>query len=207
MSVRMRVIAPLVAVMALVTWAAEPSVAQVAIAGRVLDDDSGRPLVGARVLLLNRYQKVVDYSVTDDTGHFAFKPRHGSRMRLEARAVGYRPTVTPVLWMVGDREFASLEVRLAPNVVLLAPVEIVAMSLPTKLKIEKRADTLRKLVLRKTAENLGLPPSIREKPKKAVQYATGVNGVVKKLAKKNKATVAEYINKLFLNQMTEKTQI
>lgn len=131
MSLHMRVIASLVGLMALATWAAEPSLAQVAIGGRVLDDESGRPLVGARVLLLNRYQKVVGYSVTDDTGHFAFKPRHGSRMRLEARAVGYRPTVTPVLWMVGDREFASLEIRLAPNVVLLAPVEIVAMSLPT----------------------------------------------------------------------------
>jgi asparagine synthase (glutamine-hydrolysing) len=82
-----------------------------------------------------------------------------------------------------------------------------AVALPVELKIERKHASLRKLVLRKTAENLGLPPSIREKPKKAVQYATGVNGVVKKLAKKNKATVAEYINKMFLNQMTEKTQI
>jgi len=124
-------IAPLVIWMVLGTWAAAPSLAQVALQGRVLDDESGEPLGGARVLLLNRYQKVVDYSVTDDEGHFEFKPRHGSRLRVEARAVGYKPTITPILWMVGNRDYASLEVRLAPNVVLLAPVEIVAMSAPT----------------------------------------------------------------------------
>jgi asparagine synthase (glutamine-hydrolysing) len=80
-----------------------------------------------------------------------------------------------------------------------------AVTLPVELKIEGKAESLRKLVLRKVAENMGLPTSITEKPKKAVQYATGVNGVVKKLARRQKATVAEYINKLFLNQMNEKT--
>jgi asparagine synthase (glutamine-hydrolysing) len=79
-----------------------------------------------------------------------------------------------------------------------------ALNLPIELKIEKSADTLRKLVLRKVAVDMGLPSSIVEKPKKAVQYATGINGALKKLAKKQKITVAEYVNKLFLRQMTEK---
>ena len=77
-----------------------------------------------------------------------------------------------------------------------------AMGLPIELKIEKRADSLRKLVLRKVAENMGLPASITEKPKKAVQYSTGINNALKKTAKKQKVTVAEYVNKLFLSQMT-----
>jgi len=77
-----------------------------------------------------------------------------------------------------------------------------AMALPVELKIEKRADSLRKLLLRKVAENMGLPASITEKPKKAVQYSTGINNALKKIAKKQKATVAEYVNKLFLSQMT-----
>ncbi len=81
-----------------------------------------------------------------------------------------------------------------------------AVALPVELKIERRAGSLRKLVLRKVAENMGLPSSIVEKPKKAVQYATGINGALKKLAKKQEATVAEYINKLFLDQMNEKTR-
>jgi asparagine synthase (glutamine-hydrolysing) len=77
-----------------------------------------------------------------------------------------------------------------------------AIALPIELKIEKRADSLRKLVLRKVAENMGLPTSITEKPKKAVQYSTGINKALKKTAKKQKATVAEYVNKLFFSQMT-----
>ncbi len=73
-----------------------------------------------------------------------------------------------------------------------------AMSLPTELKFEHKADSLRKLVLRKTAENLGLPRCIVEKPKKAVQYSTGISNALKKLAKKQNRTLAEYINQLFL---------
>jgi asparagine synthetase B (glutamine-hydrolysing) len=79
-----------------------------------------------------------------------------------------------------------------------------ALALPLELKIERREDTLRKLVLRKVADNMGLPASITEKPKKAVQYSTGVNNALKKIAKRKNASVAEYVNKLFLSQMTEK---
>ena len=74
-----------------------------------------------------------------------------------------------------------------------------AMTLPIGLKIEKRADTLRKLVLRKAAENMGLPSSITEKPKKAVQYSTGINNALKKIAKKQKTSAADYVNKLFFS--------
>jgi hypothetical protein len=42
-----------------------------------------------------------------------------------------------------------------------------------------------------------------EKPKKAMQYATGVNDALKKLARKHNATVNEYVNNLFLSQMKE----
>ncbi len=73
-----------------------------------------------------------------------------------------------------------------------------AMSLPTELKIEKKADSLRKLVLRKTAKDLGLPTSIVDKPKKAVQYSTGINSALKKLAKKQNLTLGEYVNRIFL---------
>jgi asparagine synthase (glutamine-hydrolysing) len=79
-----------------------------------------------------------------------------------------------------------------------------AVNLPIELKIERSADTLRKLVLRKVAVDMGLPSSIVEKRKKAVQYATGINGALKKLSKKQKTTVTGYVNKLFLSQMTEK---
>ena len=79
-----------------------------------------------------------------------------------------------------------------------------ALNLTVELKIERKADSLRKLVLRKVAVDMGLPSSIVEKPKKAVQYATGINDVLKKLAKKQKTTITEYVNKFFLSQITEK---
>ncbi len=75
-----------------------------------------------------------------------------------------------------------------------------AMALPLELKIERHEDTLRKLVLRKAAENMGIPTSVAKKPKKAVQYSTGVNNALKKIAKKQKMTLAEYVKNLFLNQ-------
>lgn len=72
-----------------------------------------------------------------------------------------------------------------------------ALSLPVELKIGNNPDTLRKLVLRQVALNLGLPRSIAEKPKKAVQYATGINSALKKIAKKRETTVADYISNLY----------
>ena len=96
--------------------------------------------------------------------------------------------------------FHNLELRLP--FVSYQIVEF-AMGLPTELKIDRRADTLRKLILRKVAENIGLPTLIAAKPKKAIQYSTGVNNVLKRIAKKQKATVSEYVKNLFLSKMSE----
>jgi asparagine synthase (glutamine-hydrolysing) len=82
-----------------------------------------------------------------------------------------------------------------------------ALNLPIELKIEKSADTLRKLVLRKVAVDIGLPSSIVEKPKKAVQYATGISDALKKLAKKQGRTVKDYVNMLFLAQYRTKRKM
>jgi asparagine synthase (glutamine-hydrolysing) len=75
-----------------------------------------------------------------------------------------------------------------------------ALSLPLECKIENKPDTLRKLVLRKVAQNLGLSSIISEKPKKAVQYSTGINNALKRIAKKNDKTVNEYIKEMFEKQ-------
>lgn len=72
-----------------------------------------------------------------------------------------------------------------------------ALGLPTEVKFEKKADSLRKLVLRKAAENMGLSEAITKKPKKAVQYGTGISSALKKLAKKQKMTLADYVNGFF----------
>jgi asparagine synthase (glutamine-hydrolysing) len=77
-----------------------------------------------------------------------------------------------------------------------------AMRLPTKLKIERRQDTLRKIVLRNVAQYLGLPQCIVEYPKKAVQYATGVDKTIKRLAKKHGKSAKEYLTNIFRDSLT-----
>lgn len=72
-----------------------------------------------------------------------------------------------------------------------------ALNLPVELKLEKKSDGLRKLVLRKTAMNLGLSKLVVNKPKKAIQYATGVNAFLAKTAKKQSLNAKEYVEKLF----------
>ncbi len=72
-----------------------------------------------------------------------------------------------------------------------------ALTLPTQCKMEQKEDTLRKLVLRKVALNVGLPSVLVDKPKKAVQYSTGINDAIKRVAKKQDKTVNQYITELF----------
>jgi asparagine synthase (glutamine-hydrolysing) len=90
--------------------------------------------------------------------------------------------------------FHNVELRLP-----FASYEVVefALSLPIELKFDNTKDSLRKLVLRKTAEKLGIPIEITNKPKKAVQYSTGINTALKKLARKQGFTLTEYINRIF----------
>jgi asparagine synthase (glutamine-hydrolysing) len=73
-----------------------------------------------------------------------------------------------------------------------------ALGLPLECKIESKPDTLRKLVLRKVAQNIGMPAFISDKAKKAVQYSTGINKAVKRIAKKEEKTVNDYIAGLFV---------
>jgi asparagine synthase (glutamine-hydrolysing) len=72
-----------------------------------------------------------------------------------------------------------------------------ALGLPINLKIESAEDSLRKRVLRKVAQNLKLPSSIVNRKKKAIQYATGVDKALRKLAKEEGLTLQKYIEKVF----------
>ena len=80
-----------------------------------------------------------------------------------------------------------------------------SLSLPTTLKVTSPTDVLRKRVLRKMAEDLGLPKVITEKAKKAIQYTTGVNHAIRKFAKKEGLTIRQYIQAIFLKGL-ERTE-
>ena len=74
----------------------------------------------------------------------------------------------------------GLELRLP-----FADIDVVryGLSLPTELKLSKTPASPRKLILRALAREKGFPDELADRPKKAVQYSTGVNKVLQKLAK------------------------
>jgi len=71
-----------------------------------------------------------------------------------------------------------------------------ALNLPPRLKITLETGQ-GKTVLRKAAEKLGLPAPIAYKPKKAIQYATGIVSILKKIAKRKGLSLQKYVEKVF----------
>jgi asparagine synthase (glutamine-hydrolysing) len=78
-----------------------------------------------------------------------------------------------------------------------AEVARFALSLPIALKIKSPEDSLKKRVLRQTAKDLGIPTVIAYRPKKAIQFATGVGKALDKLAKKEGLTQHSYVDTVF----------
>lgn len=95
--------------------------------------------------------------------------------------------------------FHSVELRLPYATFEIARL---ALELPVKLKIDPDRGGTRKLVLRRVAENLGLPESISNRPKKAVQYATGVDKALRRLAKQQ-GSLKDFLQREFRNTLPE----
>lgn len=72
-----------------------------------------------------------------------------------------------------------------------------AINLPLELKMERTNNTLRKLVLRRVARDLGLPQPIVDRPKRAIQYTTGTNEAIKRMAGREGVSTVEYLRKVF----------
>jgi len=71
------------------------------------------------------------------------------------------------------------------------------LSMPTSLKIPKTVGQPRKIVLRALAERLGLPSEVADRPKKAIQYSTGVAKALRKLSKGEGLSVQRYLRMRF----------
>ena len=89
---------------------------------------------------------------------------------------------------------AGLELRLPFSD--LALVEW-GLSIPPNLKLSGGPGSPRKIVLRSLARRLGLPEEISGRPKKAIQYSTGVNAALRKLAKREGKTLKDYLSERF----------
>ena len=55
-----------------------------------------------------------------------------------------------------------------------------ALDIPGKYKIKDGEDVLRKHILRDVAKSIGVPDYIADRPKKAAQYGSGINKILKK---------------------------
>lgn len=71
------------------------------------------------------------------------------------------------------------------------------LSLPMSLKIGGVQESLQKLVLREVARLQGIPDFVAKKPKRAVQYTTGVAASIRLLAKQQGLTPHDYVAECF----------
>ncbi|MFH0849212.1 MAG: asparagine synthetase B [archaeon] len=70
------------------------------------------------------------------------------------------------------------------------------LSLPLEYRISHRGPPVRKFILRKLAEIHGAPPSISASPKRAVQYSTGIDALIKKVAARSGLPLRDYLSNL-----------
>lgn len=84
------------------------------------------------------------------------------------------------------------------------------LSLPTGLKLSRAPDAPRKLILRSLAREIGFTEEMADRPKKAVQYSTGVNKALTKMAKsegkKLRDFLAERFERVKEERLSEATQ-
>jgi asparagine synthase (glutamine-hydrolysing) len=72
-----------------------------------------------------------------------------------------------------------------------------ACRVPLMMKVKSPSDNLRKWILRDVAIELGIPSVIAMKPKKAIQYASGVEEVIREIAKKQGMSPSGYLEQRF----------
>lgn len=82
-------------------------------------------------------------------------------------------------------------VTMANSVELRVPyldIDIIntAINIPIKYKINGKEDNLRKCILREVGAEIGIPPEIVNRPKKAAQYGSGIHKMLKKVLKEDK---------------------
>ncbi|MBI4519192.1 MAG: carboxypeptidase regulatory-like domain-containing protein, partial [Gemmatimonadetes bacterium] len=90
---------------------ASPGWAQVQIHGRVIEEGTEQPVDGVHVTLLNREGRSLGYRFTDERGAFTFEVRGTGMVRLRADRIGYRETLTPILFF-DNFDLYRVEIRM-----------------------------------------------------------------------------------------------
>ena len=101
--------------------------AQVRIVGRVIDDLTEVPLGEVRVTILAPDGSTLGRTETSADGSFEFQVQRVRGVRITAERLSYQSNTTPLLYF-DTRKFFQVEVRLDPDAILLAPLEVIAWS-------------------------------------------------------------------------------
>jgi len=115
------------AALVLILSGAQPLAAQVLLSGRVIEDDSLQAVAGARVSLFDLFERFLASATTDARGRFQFSVEKASAVRIRVQRIGYKETLTPVLRFDRNKSL-DVEVRVRTDAVILAPLEVTAVS-------------------------------------------------------------------------------
>lgn len=98
---------------------------QVRIHGRAIADRTGAPIEGVAVSVLDADGEELETAVTGSAGRFVFRIPGTPEIRLRGERIGYETVTTPSVDLERFRSL-TVELRLNPDVVPVAPLEVVA---------------------------------------------------------------------------------
>lgn len=95
------------------------------VTGETVTDGSLEPIEGVAVTVLDPDGSELEQEMTDGSGQFGLRIEEVPTIRLRAERIGYETVLTPPIDVDRFRSL-TVELRLAPDVVPVAPLEVVA---------------------------------------------------------------------------------
>ena len=108
-------------------WQPRTLTAQIRIDGQVIDNATLGPIAGVEVRISTARGRRLGTALTNDEGLFSFTVAEDGGYVFAASRFGYKGNRTPILWTDGFHVY-EVEIRLDPEAVLLAPIEVLARS-------------------------------------------------------------------------------
>ena len=99
---------------------------QSVVRGVLRDAQTNRPIAGANVELLDSIGVVIDAEISDSDGVFRLGTEDIGRHQVRATMIGYGVVSTEVLYVQRMTEVVDVVLRMGPEPVALAPLEVVA---------------------------------------------------------------------------------